>query len=991
MKFKFLLAGSLILFSLNIGFSQRLTNNDSIRSILKQPMHDTIKIMAFANWDNQIYKNDPSLDFLLNEIIDSLCRIQISEQFYKNSVAKYHSSSLNVLGTKAWRSGESEKAKTLHTESLKIRLVLMDKRGIAGSHGNLGLVYWQLADLDSAEYHLQQALEIFKEMGNVGALAQTNFNIGNILKEKGEFEKADDFYKRSQVIREELKDLKGLGSCYNNRGTIQALFGNYQEASNYYSMALNLRVQIDDQRGLSETYGNLANMYFNLGELEKSLVWYNKSLALSVLRDFKNIQATCLYNMGLVHSKKGEFSLGLKYLSESAQISFETGSKITEATSYVALSELYLVQEDLEKAELNINKAIQIYQELENLRGLSVGLNQLSKVFLAKGHIAFQAENTALSQSYYSQAIQYAVQAVKNTKSTNEMRTYRASLVSNFSCELVIGNLDSAEKIIQTVLELRYNEMKINFPILSEREKEAYLKTMNEDFEMFYDFCFHTKSAESIEMAYDNALLVKGLLLKSSTAMRKIILESEDNELIDLYNNWISLKRRIANLYSKGNETKVLEENANLIEKELVKKSQVIAELNKIQSLSWKDVQTSLSSDEAAIEFVRFEHILDYHYPEQKRILYCALIVTKESEHPEMIELFYESELQEILGNFPGNNVSYINQVYGTKENTKLRLYDLIWEPMNPFLENKKKVHISPVGLLHKISFSALAVNEKVYLCDVHEIEMNTTTGKIVSPEKVVFNYGSYVSLFGGINYNSDSSDTEIWQYLEGTKKETENILKILERKKVHAHYFSNHSATEEEFKAQAGKSSILHIATHGFFFANPDEIEEKLEFEISEDQQLVFRGTNASMAYTNFVTNQNPMMRSGIVLAGANDVWSQTYKKGEDGIVTAQEVSTIDMRATDLVVLSACETGLGDIKGLEGVYGLQRSFKMAGVKFIIMSLWQVPDKETAEFMASFYKNLIKIKNVRQAFSVTQHTMREKYDPYYWAAFILIE
>ena len=132
--------------------------------------------------------------------------------------------------------------------------------------------------------------------------------------------------------------------------------------------------------------------------------------------------------------------------------------------------------------------------------------------------------------------------------------------------------------------------------------------------------------------------------------------------------------------------------------------------------------------------------------------------------------------------------------------------------------------------------------------------------------------------------------------------------------------------------------------------------------------------------------------MRSGLVLAGANNVWYESVAGNDnDGILTAQEVSELDMAKTRLIVLSACETALGDIKGSEGVYGLQRAFKMAGAKFIIMSLWQVPDKETVEFMETFYSKLLKIKEIKMAFSETQKEMRQKYDPYFWAAFVLIE
>ena len=133
--------------------------------------------------------------------------------------------------------------------------------------------------------------------------------------------------------------------------------------------------------------------------------------------------------------------------------------------------------------------------------------------------------------------------------------------------------------------------------------------------------------------------------------------------------------------------------------------------------------------------------------------------------------------------------------------------------------------------------------------------------------------------------------------------------------------------------------------------------------------------------------------MRSGLLMSGANNAWNNNKLPDglDDGILTAYEVSGLDLFNTELVVLSACETGLGDIKGSEGVYGLQRSFKMAGVDNLIMSLWQVPDTETSEFMQLFYTNMLDGQQIGDAFRATQKVMREKYDPYYWAAFVLIE
>ncbi|MBK6524465.1 MAG: CHAT domain-containing protein [Crocinitomicaceae bacterium] len=126
-------------------------------------------------------------------------------------------------------------------------------------------------------------------------------------------------------------------------------------------------------------------------------------------------------------------------------------------------------------------------------------------------------------------------------------------------------------------------------------------------------------------------------------------------------------------------------------------------------------------------------------------------------------------------------------------------------------------------------------------------------------------------------------------------------------------------------------QSNFIHIATHGFFYPDPDLIQKETYKEESKED-IDFRGGGASYGIWNFVNNKNPLMRSGLALAGSNDMWDRNiYEEGEDGVLTAQEVTTLNLRNTDLVVLSACETGLGDIRGNEGVYGLQRAFKMAG------------------------------------------------------------
>lgn len=211
------------------------------------------------------------------------------------------------------------------------------------------------------------------------------------------------------------------------------------------------------------------------------------------------------------------------------------------------------------------------------------------------------------------------------------------------------------------------------------------------------------------------------------------------------------------------------------------------------------------------------------------------------------------------------------------------------------------------------------------------------------------------------------------WGYLPGTKTEIGLIAALFNNKHLPCEVKTGFAASEDNFKmigiAQASPT-ILHIATHGYFFDEPKNEDKTASFQNSE----------------------NPLIRSGLVMAGANKAWidGHGYNNMEDGILTAFEIANLNLSKTKLVVLSACDTGLGDIQGTEGVYGLQRAFKMAGVDYILMSLWPVDDEKTAELMRLFYKNYLNGKPIREAFRGAQNEMKLHYAPYHWAGFVLI-
>jgi CHAT domain-containing protein len=407
--------------------------------------------------------------------------------------------------------------------------------------------------------------------------------------------------------------------------------------------------------------------------------------------------------------------------------------------------------------------------------------------------------------------------------------------------------------------------------------------------------------------------------------------------------------------------------------------------------VDWKAIQNKLQADEASIEFASF------HFTDGKRITdsiyYVALVLRKDKPLPSTVFLFNEKLLQNLLtatGNKTTNDaVKRLYESRGVGVNSNLAIdksiYDLVWKPLEKELTGITTIYFAPAGILHRIAFAALPVNKNEVLSDRFRLVQLAGTASVVEQKPCFIASSDSLQLYGGIKYDADSTANKSgsFNYLPGTKSEIETIEKLATTRQNHVVALSGIKATEESFKALDGKASpsVIHIATHGFFFPDPKE-EQKNNVQGSLE-------TNGGV----FRRSDNPLFRSGLLFTGANIAWQGRPIEGiEDGILTAYEVSNMYLPNTKLVVLSACETALGNIQASEGVYGLQRAFKIAGVQNLVMSLWKVPDAETAEFMQAFYKNLFAGQSVSNAFYRAQTTLKNKYrsDPYKWAAWVLV-
>jgi CHAT domain-containing protein len=228
----------------------------------------------------------------------------------------------------------------------------------------------------------------------------------------------------------------------------------------------------------------------------------------------------------------------------------------------------------------------------------------------------------------------------------------------------------------------------------------------------------------------------------------------------------------------------------------------------------------------------------------------------------------------------------------------------------------------------------------------------------------------------------ADAKRGGTWGYLRGTANETLSVQRQLNENKITSVLYNAARGNKESFKSLDGKKTgIIHLATHGFFI---DDIEKNYG-----NREMLQRAGGGQKAF------ENPLLRSGLILAGGNNAWNGTPVEGiENGILFADDIARMNLLGAELVVLSACVTGLGDVKNSEGVFGLQRAFKLAGAETLIMSLWEVDDEGTSILINEFYRSWLSGKSKQEAFKEAQRKLRSdtRYaSPYYWAAFVMMD
>ncbi|MBK8562631.1 MAG: CHAT domain-containing protein [Saprospiraceae bacterium] len=896
----------------------------------------------------------------------------------------------------------------------------------AAALNGLAKMYLRRGNYVEAEQICTEAKSIFEAIGAQGQVdyAVSLHNAAWLNQERGKYDAAVKLYKeaiatRQRILGEGKTDID-LGWSMNNLATVYYLQGEYELAEEYHTATAELR-----QKLLGRGHPSYAVSLINLGALQTDLRNYDKGEQLylkakAIFEDSLHLTEHYFYTMSLVNLGdlnifKQEYKRAEGFLIQAKTI-FE---KTNNTQQQLYLKCLY----SLVACSRNLGKKEQARDCSRIAKQVQEGLGGKTHPWYALGLVLESYDS--FDNGEYAKAVAQCEEAKQVLESSmgEQNDIYLDMMLSLARAFWRKADFEAAALTVAKAYEIEKTMLLNGVQHLSEQELSAYVTRFVGNQGLMLSFA--SKQSDLAATCFDNALFHKGFLLNAMMQVNHFAHKNPETEAA--FNDLKTLKRQFARQLAKPkadrDETVVtsLQDNISALEKELARSVSGLGEA--MRQVTWKEVQGKLAATEAAIEFVHFR----YHNPmPTDSIVYAAILTTHNSQQPIFISLFEEKQLDSLLAPNSERKADYVNGLYtvaerGLKPKGKPQrtLYELLWQPLEKALEGKKTLYFAPTGLLHRINLGAIPINDETTIADRFGlVEMGSTRQLIVgSHQSAVGRRGA--ALFGGVQYEMDStaivaansqiqtdllasrstgsrglsfSETDAsqrggtWSYLKWTDMEVAAIETILKNASITCNLSKGYEATEEAFKSIGigiPSPTVLHIATHGYFF--PD-VKSGANTPSSE----------AGKGEAAFKTSEHPMIRSGLLLAGANHAWQTgqpLHPDLEDGILTAYEISQMNLQNTELVVLSACETGLGDIQGNEGVYGLQRAFKIAGAKYLVMSLWQVPDQETSVFMTQFYRHWLEDKmTIPDAFRAAQKEMRERFiNPYQWAGFVLVE
>lgn len=887
---------------------------------------------------------------------------------------------LNNLAQLHSDAGEYREAIRLGTEALSIqqRLLGHEHPDCARSLNNIATSYAALGDYRKAIQLTREAQEVWKKcLGeNHPDYATALNNMAMFYSNIGDYQKAIQLETEALACTEKSlgKEHPEYATLLNNMGTYNAALGNYQAAIEQYLQSLRIRKKALGERhpDMAQSLQNLGNACYELGNYAEAIRLTRQAADIykEALGEQHPNYASALNNISLTYLEAGDALKAWDYGKQAMQIQREAlgDSHPNVATIYINLALLGESVKADSAAVKFVTAAIEILQKngLKNHINYALALGILSGHQFAHGK---PAEAIALKQT--------ALKIIENA-----VGKQHPDYISELALlALYYEQLRRPETtaLCHEVTQRLTDNVRQTFAYLTNRERTQFWQKNRYWFSPFIHQAAYALPSDSLSAnAYNGLLLSKGLLLNSEIELSTLLAESGDAEVESLYSDLKSLRFQLNKLYEqpvaeRALSTDSLEQEAQRLERALVQRSKVYGDFTRNLAIDWQQVQQRLGEHDVAVEFASFA-------TGQDSVMYAAYCLRRGDRAPRMIPLFEEKQLKAIGA----------THYYDRPDVARL-----VWQPLAEELKDADRVYFAPDGELYNIAIESVPHwADSLLVSDHYRFYRLSSTRQLALTRDE--QSADEAALYGGLRYDTDvttmvndsrrhpattrTADFALFnladslhlraglQDLPATLTEAEEIETHLRNAGTHATLYTDTVGTETSFKALSGRRTrLMHIATHGFYWT-------EREAQAIGDR-LAFLNTAGQTAR---YVEDKALTRSGLFFAGVNHALEGEPLPAnvDDGILTAREISTLDLRGLDLVVLSACQTGLGEITG-DGVFGLQRGFKKAGAKTLLMSLWKVDDQATQLLMTRFYANLVGGRSKAEALREAQQYVRE--------------
>ncbi len=946
----------------------------AVRKLIhSQPDTLLLNTLAVLGTHYKLQNNWPLAKSTLEEFL------ALNSHYFSGNHTEYPEA-IQTLGTVCEALHEYDEALIYLTEASKIFSADPDNYEYPFLSNILSLpgVYFAMGEMAKGEQFLSEKINFIKKkygvkseyyIGALGLLARLHYGAGQLkLAEREWLEQLDLIKSVSGEQSEEYAST--LGSL----AELNVIIGDIPKADRYVQQARKIFESVDSGEifyllfleKLSTVYGLMGNQMGLLQTIQKrkelTINLYGKTsieYAKVLLVIAEDVFFEKKWEESIVLAKEG-ISIYSKY--EFDALDDKQYQTIALLHQTISMSNLMLYYSKLESDKLKLahhhaEKSISLFES----RPFQASDVMINDSYLLMGMI-YEAE---LDQKKADQYFDLVLSKVKKEEGANNFQWIDLLFVIARKSELREDFKKSFNYYQKAITQQRQYVQNV-FPYLSEKEKEQFNERNKQVLQTFYGFAaqYHEQVPGLAEMWCNLLIEQKGIILQSFAPIREVIFNSSDKSMQQVFNTWQVAKNEYGHLLQnpKADKLKIdsLAEKLNDLEK--IISSYAISLNSKFKPLgtSWKTIQKFLRPDECTIEIVfAVEDRIDGYDSS-----YYALIIKPGIETPIVVKLKTAKEIE-------GRGIKYYQNAI-KQQLDDLISYNVFWKPLEAHLQGIKQVWLSPDGAYHQLNPSTFfnPVTKK-YLQEEISIQLVPSTSWILNQKKkatlskvTIFAHPDYGNLPSQSKANlTRSLDLDNISDLPGTEKELADITDLFDKNKINYEDFEGQQASEDEIKS-ISTPQVLHIATHGFFLPEATRTGEG--------------------------QSQNPLLNSGLLLASCQKKPHLKNPAINDGVLTAYEVSTLPLFKTSLVVLSACETGLGDVKNGEGVYGLQRAFLMAGAEQVMMSLWKVDDEATREFMVLFYTGWIELKNTGEAYQYAKKKLMDKYQhPYYWGAFVL--